>query len=113
MLSSLLPKSFDFTRATRWALMVSLVGKRKLPCVQRDAAKVSVEFGSAVSGVAMVSSAAAELAPGLACCVIAFDPGKPTLPYAMVCSKQIPSRVLAHALNHAIIHLNESPTDEG
>src|SRR5258707_12083027 len=62
MLSSLLPKSFDFTRATRWALIVSLVGKKKLPWVQRLAEKVSVEFGSVVRGVVMVSSAAAELA---------------------------------------------------
>src|SRR5256885_9732010 len=50
MLSSLLPKSFDFTRATRWALMVSLVGKRKLPCVQREAGKGAGEFGSAGGG---------------------------------------------------------------
>src|SRR5579863_1725519 len=62
MLSSLLPKNRDFTRATRCALTVSLVGKKKLPCVQRLAEKVSLEFGSVARGVLMVSSAAAELA---------------------------------------------------
>src|SRR5882724_6913786 len=61
MLSSLLPKNLDFTRATRCALIVSLVGKKKLPCVQREAAKVSVEFGSVGRGVVMVSSEAMEL----------------------------------------------------
>jgi len=41
MLSSLLPNSRDLTRATRCGLMTSFVGKKKLPCVQRLAAKVS------------------------------------------------------------------------
>ena len=41
MLSSLLPNQRDFTRLTRCELTTSLVGKRKLPFVQRLAAKVS------------------------------------------------------------------------
>ena len=41
MLSSLDPKNRDFTRLTRCGLMTSLVGKRKFPCVQREAEKVS------------------------------------------------------------------------
>lgn len=42
MLSSLLPNQRDFTRLTRCELTTSLVGKRKLPLVQRLAVKVSV-----------------------------------------------------------------------
>src|SRR5438477_10868829 len=41
MLSSLLPNSRDFTRATRCGLITRPVGKKKLPCVQRLAVKVS------------------------------------------------------------------------
>ena len=41
MLSSLLPNQRDFTRLTRCELMTSRVGNRKLPFVQRLAAKVS------------------------------------------------------------------------
>jgi hypothetical protein len=41
MLSSLLPKNRPFTRETRCGLITSLVGKKKFPCVHRDAAKVS------------------------------------------------------------------------
>src|SRR5580698_9162149 len=41
MLSSLLPNRRDFTRATRCGLMTRRVGKKKLPAVQRLAAKVS------------------------------------------------------------------------
>jgi hypothetical protein len=41
MLSSLLPKSRDFTRETRCGLITSFVGKKKFPCVQRDALNVS------------------------------------------------------------------------
>src|ERR1700739_4258645 len=41
MLSSLLPNSRDLVRITRCGLTTSLVGKRKFPCVQRDAEKVS------------------------------------------------------------------------
>jgi len=41
MLSSLLPKRRGFTRLTRCELMTSLVGKKKLPFVQRLAVKVS------------------------------------------------------------------------
>ncbi len=41
MLSSLLPNRRNFTRLTRCELTTSLVGKRKLPLVQRLAAKVS------------------------------------------------------------------------
>src|ERR1700738_2811596 len=41
MLSSLLPNSRDFTRVTRCGLTTRRVGKRKLPCVQRLAQKLS------------------------------------------------------------------------
>ncbi len=41
MLSSLLPKRRDFTRLTRCELTTILVGKKKLPLVQRLAVKVS------------------------------------------------------------------------
>jgi len=41
MLSSLLPKNRPFTRDTRCGLITSLVGKRKFPCVHRDAVNVS------------------------------------------------------------------------
>ena len=41
MLSSLLPKSRDFVRMTRCGLTTSFVGKKKFPCVQRLAEKVS------------------------------------------------------------------------
>src|ERR1700722_1120012 len=40
MLSSLLPKSRDLVRITRCGLTMSLVGKKKFPCVQRLAEKV-------------------------------------------------------------------------
>jgi hypothetical protein len=39
--SSLLPSSRDFTRATRCGLTTSLVGKKKFPCVHREAVNVS------------------------------------------------------------------------
>src|SRR5579864_2603697 len=41
MLSSLEPKRRDLVRITRWGLTTILVGKKKLPRVQREAAKVS------------------------------------------------------------------------
>src|SRR5579863_5993122 len=41
ILSSLLPKNRDFTRDTRCGLITSLVGKKKFPCVQREALNVS------------------------------------------------------------------------
>src|ERR1035438_2582029 len=41
MLSSLLPNMRDLVRMTRCGLTTSLVGKKKLPCVQREAIKVS------------------------------------------------------------------------
>src|SRR5579872_640250 len=41
MLSSLLPNRRDLTRDTRWGLITSFVGNRKLPCVHRDALNVS------------------------------------------------------------------------
>src|ERR1700687_936119 len=41
ILSSLLPNIRDLTRLTRCGLMASLVGKKKLPWVHRDAVKVS------------------------------------------------------------------------
>ncbi len=41
MLSSLLPNSRPLVRATRCGLMISRVGKKKFPCVQRLAVKVS------------------------------------------------------------------------
>src|SRR5579863_4734195 len=49
MLSSLLPNSRDFTRATLCGLMTSFVGKKKFPCVQRlaekdSAGEESIEF---------------------------------------------------------------------
>jgi len=37
----LLPNNRDFKRVTRCGLMTSFVGKKKLPCVHREAAKVS------------------------------------------------------------------------
>src|SRR5271166_773804 len=48
ILSSLLPKRRDLTRLTRCGLMTSFVGKRKLPCVQRLALKVSAGEESGV-----------------------------------------------------------------
>src|ERR1700736_3748303 len=39
MLSSLLPNSRDLTRETRCGLIMSRVGKKKLPCVRRVAVK--------------------------------------------------------------------------
>src|ERR1700723_3687279 len=51
MLSSLLPKKRDLTRLTRCGLTTSLVGKKKLPVVQRLAAKVSAgELSMAMRG---------------------------------------------------------------
>ncbi len=41
MLSSLLPNNRDLVRITRCGLITSLVGKKKFPCVHRDAEKVS------------------------------------------------------------------------
>ena len=41
ILSSLLPKNRPFTREIRWGLITSLVGKKKFPCVHREAANVS------------------------------------------------------------------------
>src|ERR1700681_1596122 len=41
MVSSLLPSKRDLTRATRCGLIARRVGKKKLPCVQRLAVKVS------------------------------------------------------------------------
>jgi len=41
MLSSLLPNIRDFTRDTRCGLTTSLVGKKKFPCVHREAVNVS------------------------------------------------------------------------
>src|SRR5271157_483287 len=63
MLSSLLPNRRDFTRLTRCGLMTSRVGKKKLPCVQRLAVKVSAgEESIGLAGmVVMVSSQTAEL----------------------------------------------------
>lgn len=54
MLSSLLPNIRPFTRETRCGLITNRVGKKKLPCVHREAVKVSagdesiVERGAAV-----------------------------------------------------------------
>src|SRR6266581_3439652 len=41
MLSSLLPKKRPFTRETRCGLITSFVGNQKLPCVHREAEKIS------------------------------------------------------------------------
>src|SRR5579864_1995091 len=41
ILSSLLPNSRDLTRLTRCGLITSFVGKKKFPCVHREAVKVS------------------------------------------------------------------------
>src|SRR5689334_7991845 len=41
MLSSLLPNSRDLVRITRCGLTTSLVGKKKFPCVHREAVNVS------------------------------------------------------------------------
>src|SRR3981081_569686 len=41
ILSSLLPNNRDFTRVTRCGLTTRRVGKKKLPCVQRLALKLS------------------------------------------------------------------------
>src|ERR1700719_300038 len=41
MLSSLLPKNRPFTRETRCGLITSFVGNQKLPCVHREAEKIS------------------------------------------------------------------------
>jgi hypothetical protein len=41
MLSSLLPKKRPFTRETRCGLITSFVGNQKLPCVHREAVKIS------------------------------------------------------------------------
>lgn len=41
ILSSFDPKNRDFTLLTRCGLMTSLVGKKKFPCVHREAEKIS------------------------------------------------------------------------
>src|SRR5579862_474876 len=41
MLSSLLPNRRDLVRITRWGLTTILVGKKKFPCVHREAENVS------------------------------------------------------------------------
>ena len=41
MLSSFDPKNRDLTRLTRCELMTSFVGKKKFPCVHREAEKTS------------------------------------------------------------------------
>jgi hypothetical protein len=46
MLSSFDPNNRDFTRLTRCGLITSLVGKKKLPWVQREAEKVSAGLKS-------------------------------------------------------------------
>src|ERR1019366_8863128 len=52
MLSSLLPNHRPFKRLTRRGLTISVVGKRKLPLVQRLAEKVSADDSAAgVGGV--------------------------------------------------------------
>src|ERR1700758_1567089 len=57
MLSSFEPNSRDFTRLTRCGLITSFVGKRKLPCVHRLAAKVSAgEESIGWSGIAVIYS---------------------------------------------------------
>lgn len=56
MLSSLLPNSRDFVRMTRCGLTTSLVGKKKFPCVQREAVKVSAgELSIGFKGAAVMS----------------------------------------------------------
>src|ERR1700728_12905 len=50
MLSSLLPNQRDFTRLTRTGLTTRRVGKTKLPCVQRLAAKVSADDSASGAG---------------------------------------------------------------
>src|SRR5579863_2677910 len=59
ILSSLLPNSRDFTRATRCGLITRRVGKKKLPAVQRLAAKVSAGEES----MGLSTTAIFELAP--------------------------------------------------
>src|SRR5579864_7531471 len=56
MLSSLLPKNRDFTRLTRTGLTTMRVGKRKLPCVQRLAEKLSTSVSGGVPGVRPMAS---------------------------------------------------------
>src|ERR1700733_5712333 len=54
MLSSLLPNSRDFVRITRCGLTTTLVGKKKLPFVKRDALNVSAgEESIGLSGMAV------------------------------------------------------------
>src|SRR3984893_8519183 len=65
MLSSLLPNIRDFTRLTRCGLTTRRVGKKKLPCVQRLAEKVSAgeeAIGFSGGGVMILSSAAGSAA---------------------------------------------------
>src|SRR5271165_6794434 len=63
MLSSLLPNQRDLTRLTRCGLMTSFVGNKKLPCVQRLAAKVSAgEESIGLVGTGVMSSAAVSAA---------------------------------------------------
>src|SRR5580693_4410178 len=54
MLSSLLPNRRDLTRATRCGLTTRRVGKKKLPCVQRLAEKVSAGELSIVLAAAFI-----------------------------------------------------------
>src|ERR1700676_5639211 len=55
MLSSFLPNIRDFTRLTRCGLTTRRVGKKKLPCVQRLAEKVSAgEESIGLSGGAVM-----------------------------------------------------------
>src|SRR5579859_2698569 len=51
MLSSVRPKKRGFTRNTRSGPTEITVGKRKFPCVQRLALKVSICVGSVGSGM--------------------------------------------------------------
>src|SRR5580765_3009524 len=62
MLSSLLPNSRDLVRITRCGLTTSLVGKKKFPCVQREALKVSAGDESIeLSGEAVIASCVFDL----------------------------------------------------
>src|ERR1700686_761417 len=66
MLSSLLPNIRDFTRLTRCGRATRRVGKKKLPCVQRLAEKVSAgeESIGLSGGAVMILSSAAGSAGG-------------------------------------------------
>lgn len=54
MLSSLLPNNRLLTRETRWGLITSFVGKKKFPCVHREAVKVSAGEESMASSAGVV-----------------------------------------------------------